>query len=94
MSVINPNETARSWQAAKREAAVQLYLSGCRGRFRRSSSASRRRLPGQPQHPADTDWIDPEELSAAAAAVVQVDPDTPASIKRFQKLAQVVPTRR
>ena len=31
MSVINPNETSKSWQAAKREPAVQLYLSGVEG---------------------------------------------------------------
>ncbi len=31
MSVLNPNETARSWQTAKREASVQLYLSGVEG---------------------------------------------------------------
>ena len=31
MSVINPNETAAAWKAHKREAAVQLYLSGAEG---------------------------------------------------------------
>jgi len=31
VSVLNPNETTRSWQTAKREAAVQLYLSGVEG---------------------------------------------------------------
>ena len=31
MSVINPNETAKSWRAHRREAVVHLYLSGAEG---------------------------------------------------------------
>ena len=31
MSVITPNETAASWRAHRREAAVQLFLSGADG---------------------------------------------------------------
>lgn len=88
MSVINPNETNRSWQAAKPEAQVQLYLSGVEGD---SADLVNARVAGFPLSlnviPV-TDWIDPEEISAAAAAVIQVDPDTPSSVKRFQKLAQ------
>jgi len=92
MSVINPNETARSWQANKRELGVHLYLSGVEGDSAELAGAY---VAGFPLHLSVapvTDWIDPEELSAAAAAVVQVDPDTPASIKRFQKLAQATNT--
>ena len=92
MSVLNPNETNRSWRTAKREAAVQLYLSGVDGD---SADLVGARVAGFPLSlnvlPV-TDWIDPEEISAAAAAVVQVDPDTSSSIKRFQKLAQSVTT--
>ena len=92
MSVLNPNETNRSWQTAKREASVQLYLSGVEGD---SADLVAARVAGFPLSlniiPV-TDWIDPAEISAAAAAVIQVDPDTPASIKRFQKLAQAVTT--
>ena len=92
MSVLNPNETNRSWQTAKREAAVQLYLSGVEGD---SADLIAARVAGFPLSlniiPV-TDWIDPAEISAAAAAVVQVAPDTPSSIKRFQKLAQSVTT--
>ena len=92
MSVLNPNETNRSWQTAKRESAVQLYLSGVEGD---SADLIAARVAGFPLSlniiPV-TDWIDPAEISAAAAAVVQVDPDTPSSIKRFQKLAQTVTT--
>ena len=39
-----------------------------------------------------TDWINPEELSGAAAAVIQVESDNAGSIKRFQKLAGAVST--
>ena len=92
MSVINPNETSKSWRAAKREAAVQLYLSGVEGDSADLVGARVAGFPISLNVLPVTDWIDPEEISAAAAAVVQVDPDTPSSIKRFQKLAQSVST--
>ena len=92
MSVINPNETTRSWHAAKREAAVQLYLSGVDGDSAELAGAKVAGFPISLSVLPVTDWIDPEEISAAAAAVIQVDPDTPSSIKRFQKLAQAVST--
>ena len=90
MSVINPNEAQRSWQTAKREAAVQLYLSGVEGDSAELVAARVAGFPLSLNVIPVTDWIDPEELSAAAAGVVQVDPDTPSSIKRFQKLVQAV----
>jgi pilus assembly protein CpaE len=92
MSVINPNETSRSWQTAKRESTVQLYLSGVEGDSADLLGARVAGFPLSLNIMPVTDWIDPEEISAAAAAVVQVDPDTPSSIKRFQKLAQAVST--
>lgn len=92
MSVINPNEAARTWQAQKRELGVHLYLSGVDGDMNSLVSARIAGLPLNLSVVPVTDWIDPEELSAAAAAVVQVDPDTPASIKRFQKLAAATAT--
>ena len=92
MSVLNPNETTRSWQTAKREAAVQLYLSGVEGDSAELVAARVAGFPISLNIIPVTDWIDPEEISAAAAAVVQVDPDTPSSIKRFQKLSQTVST--
>ena len=36
MSVINPNETAKSWRTHRREAVVHLYLSGAEGEKRGS----------------------------------------------------------
>jgi pilus assembly protein CpaE len=90
VSVLNPNETNKSWQAAKKEAAVQLYLSGVEGDSAELVGARVAGFPLSLNVIPVTDWIDPEELTASAAAVIQVDPDTPASIKRFQKLAQSV----
>jgi pilus assembly protein CpaE len=90
VSVISPNETSKSWRAAKREAAVHLYLSGIEAI---SPALAGARVAGFPLAlntvPA-ADWIEPDELSGAAAAVVQVDADSPTSLKRFQKLAQAV----
>lgn len=92
MSVLNPNETNRSWQTAKRETAVQLYLSGVEGDSAELVGARVTGFPLSLNVIPVTDWIDPEELAAAAAAVIQVDPDTPSSIKRFQKLVQAIDT--
>ena len=92
MSIINPNETAKTWRAHRREVGVQLYLSGVEGD---SSALVGTRVAGFPltlNVVGDTDWIDPDELSSAAAALIQVDRDKPASVKRFQKLASLTRT--
>lgn len=87
MSVINPNETAGSWRAHKRETAVNLYLSGADGD---AAALVGSRVAGFPISlslvPVE-DMIDPEDLAGCGAAVVQVDPGSPASMKRFEKLA-------
>jgi pilus assembly protein CpaE len=92
LSLINPNETSKSWQAAKRETAVQLYLSGVEGDAAELVSARIAGFPVSLNIFPVTDWIDPEELSTATAGVIQVDADSPASIKRFEKLVQSVGT--
>ena len=92
MSVINPNETASQWRTAKRESAVQLYLSGVAGDAAALVDARLADFALSLNVVPVTDWIDPAELESAPAAVVQVDPDTVASIKRFQKLAKSVAT--
>jgi pilus assembly protein CpaE len=92
VSVINPNETNKSWQAARRETSVQLYLSGVEGDSADLLGATVAGFPLSLNVVPVTDWIDPEEISSAAAAVVQVDADSPASVKRFQKLAQAAST--
>ena len=92
MSVISPNETSLSWKANRREQAVQLYLSSAEGD---AGALVAIRIAGFPlgiNIVPTTDWINPQDLSGAAAAVVQVDADNATSIKRFQKLGQDVQT--
>jgi pilus assembly protein CpaE len=92
MSVINPNETGKSWRTHRREASVQLYLSGAHGD---AAALVGVRIAGFPltlSLLAEADFIDPEDLATAAAAVVQVDRDSPSSVKRFQKLAAATKT--
>jgi pilus assembly protein CpaE len=92
VSVINPNEASGSWHSSKREAAVQLYLSSVEGA---ESDLVGTRVGGLPvaiNIAAVSDWIDPDELSKAVVAMVQVDADNAASIKRFQKLAKSTST--
>jgi pilus assembly protein CpaE len=92
VSVITPNETALNWKASKREKGVHLYLSGAEGDAAELAAA---RLAGFPVYLSilpTSDSIDPEELAGAAAAVIQVDVDSAASVKRFQKLATSVET--
>ena len=88
MSVINPNETAKSWKASRREPTVQLYLSGVEGDAAALVAARVAGFPLSLNIVAAGDAISPDELVGAGAAVVQVDADDSASIKRFEKLAR------
>jgi pilus assembly protein CpaE len=92
VSVINPNETSGSWKSSKREDAVQLYLSSIEGVAADLIGARIANTPLALNIVPVTDWIDPDQLSKALAAVIQVDSDNAASVKRFQKLAQAVST--
>jgi len=87
MSVINPNETAATWKAHRRDAAVQLFLNGAQGDAAALINARVAGFPLSLNLGPLTDPIDPEELAGAAAAVVQVDPGVPESLKRFETLA-------
>ena len=88
VSVISPNETAKSWKTSKRDHAVHLFLSGVDGD---AGALVGTRIAGFPLAlsivPAG-DQIDADALGGSAAAVIQVDADNPASVKRFQQLAQ------
>ena len=92
MSVITPNETAHNWKATKREHGVHLYLSGADGDAAELATARVGGLPVYLNILPTSDWINPEELGDAAAAVIQVDADSTASMKRFQKLASATET--
>lgn len=92
MSVVNPNETASTWKAHKREAAVQLYLSGAEGDAADLVGARVASFPLSLNIGSASDPIDPEDLAGSAAAVIQVDPGDPASVTRFEKLAAATRT--
>ena len=92
MSVINPNETARSWKAGKHEAAVKLYLSEVEGNSAELVGARVSDVPLSVCIVAPDETIAPDELVGAIAAVVQVDAERPGSVKRFERLAQATST--
>lgn len=92
MTAMNPGESGKGWRAEKREATIQLYVSGADGDAAMLVGARVAGLPVSLNIVPVTDWIDPEDIGDAAVAVIQVDADTPASIKRFQKLAAVTDT--
>jgi pilus assembly protein CpaE len=92
MTALNPNETARTWKASKRESVVQLYLSAIDGD---AASLVANKVAGfalDVSIIAPSDWIDPATVADAAASIIQVDADNPASVKRFHQLAQAVST--
>lgn len=92
MSVINPNETAKSWRTHRREAVVHLYLSGADGDAAELVNARVAGFPVSLNIVPLADFLDAEELAGAAAAVVQVDPGVPASLQRFERLAAATKT--
>lgn len=92
MSVMNQHDTAKVFRPQGREAGVHLYLSGADGDSADLLGARVASLPVSLNIVPVTEWIDPAELGAAAVGVVQVDPDTPASIKRFERLAAATDT--
>jgi len=87
MSAFTPGEGTKMWKPQQRQAGVQLYLTGANDDSGALAGARACGLPLELSLVPVTDWIDPEELSNATIAVVQVDAETPASVKRFQKLA-------
>jgi pilus assembly protein CpaE len=89
---MNQQDMAKVWRPQGREAGVHLFLSGAEGEVASLVGARVLGLPLSLSIVPVTDWIDPAELSAAAVVVVQVDADTPASIKRFEKLVAATET--
>lgn len=92
MTAYSENQTQSGWRPQKREVPVRLYLTGAEGDTGDLVGVRAAGLPLELNLVPVTDWIDPDELSGAAAAVIQVDSETPASVKRFQKLAKTVET--
>lgn len=88
MSVINPNETARTWQAQRPEAAVPLFLAEAAGDV---GSMAGSRVAGFPIALRLTEVgaaVPAEEVAAAPVAVIQVQ-DRPESVERFAELAKI-----
>ena len=87
MTAYSSAQPATAWHTARREAAVNLYLNGAQGDAGALIGARIAGFPVELYVIPVSDWIDPQELTAAAAAVIQVDADSPASLKRFKRLA-------
>jgi pilus assembly protein CpaE len=90
MNVLSSNETAHSWQPDVRAFAVHLLLSEVGAD---AAALVGTRVAGYAlafSIVPTTDWIEPDSLRDAAAVVVQVDPGSPASVKRFEQLALAV----
>ena len=88
MTAYTENDTQSGWRPQRREAPLRLYLTSAEGDTSDLVGVRAAGLPLELNLVPITDWIDPDELNGAAAAVIQVDAATPASIKRFQKLAK------
>jgi pilus assembly protein CpaE len=86
------HDTAKVWRTQGREAGVHLYLSGTDGDAGELLGSRIAGLSLSLGLVPVTEWIDPAELSNAAVAVIQVDADTPASVKRFERLASLTDT--
>ncbi|MCW3797180.1 hypothetical protein OMW55_05075 [Sphingomonas sp. BN140010] len=71
------------------EAGVHLYLSSAEGDIGALFGQRVCGLPITLSLCPVTEWIDAADVAASAVAVVQVDADSPASIKRFEKLAEM-----
>lgn len=92
MTAMKPNETSKSWRPPARLAPVQLYLSD---RHADALVLAGARVSGYhielaPIEPSVS--IDPRNLASIAAAVVEVAPDDPQSLARFEALSKTTTT--
>lgn len=92
MTAFTPQETSKSWRPQRREAPVRLYLAGAVGDTAELVGVRAAGMHLELNLVPVTDWIDPYDLTGSAVAVIQVDAETPASVKRFHKLAKATET--
>ena len=92
MSDLSSSPRRSGWAPEGRDAVVRLYLSGAAGEAADLVGTRAAGWALELNIVALTEWIDPAELAGAACAVIQVDADTPASIKRFERLAAATET--
>jgi pilus assembly protein CpaE len=88
VSVINPNETSSTWKATKPDHGVQLYLSSAEGDPASLLGAKVAGFPLSLSITGASDWISPDDLAGASAAVIEVDAGNSASMQRFQQIAE------
>lgn len=92
MTAITPNETEHGWNASSGADSVQLYLSEIGAVAGELAGARAAGFPLSFNVVASSDWIEADDVSKAPAAIIQVDPSNPASVKRFHQLATRVET--
>ena len=92
MSDLSSSPRRSGWSPEGRGGMVRLYLSGAAGEVADLVGTRAAGWALELNIVAVTDWIDPAELAGAACAVIQVDADAPASIKRFERLAAATET--
>lgn len=86
MTAMNPNETAKTWQARQRETPVPIYLAEAQGDTP-TLVGSRIAGFGFSLNLLPTDVsIDPAEIAQAPVAVVQVGEESRPSVDRFRAL--------
>lgn len=89
MTAMDPDRSPAAFRPQGPERSVHLFLSGADGDTADLLGARVGGLPiGLSVCPV-SEWIDVSDLGHAAVAVVQVNGDNPASIKRFEKLAEL-----
>lgn len=84
--------TGTSFRPQGPEASLHLYLSGVEGEAGELLGKKVCGLPLSLSICPVSEWIDVADLSHSAVAVIQVNGDNPASIKRFTKLAEMTDT--
>src|SRR5690349_17934218 len=88
MSMHSPDRVSAQWMADTGPAPVRLLLAGAEGEVSALVGAKAAGFPLELVIADPADTIDPSILSGAAAAVVQVNSDNPASFARFEQLAK------
>jgi pilus assembly protein CpaE len=84
----SPDRVSAQWMADTGPAPVRLLLAGAEGEVSALVGAKAAGFPLELVIADPADTIDPSILSGAAAAVVQVNSDDPASFARFEQLAK------
>lgn len=80
------NQMTNNFRPTVREAPVKLFLSGADGDTADLIGTQVCGWPLELNVLPVTEWIDGSELDSASCALVQVDADAPASIRRFERL--------